>query len=316
MVIRKTLLVTVCFLCFIQLGQFLNPTEIHAKASSKLNANEIQWTYLQFQAKSIWVDVSADIHLLPQTVAEVESALIKNSRGTAVKVAKSGGYKVTFNRIVDAAFKPAIKTTNLVWFNPDDATALGRIRQRRGRDDYKKTYRFTEQGVYRLRREPRNRQEISKQPEKWTDVDDTFYTYDLDELGCPNVTERLVLIYIASASEISKIKRPLSFCVFGRRQLFHVRLKPEGFHSLKVDYIEKKLQGETRRRGAVEALKIVIESQPLASHLEDEEDFSFLGFQKNITIFIDPVSGVPVQLSGEIPKAGQLTVKLREVRLR
>ena len=85
---------------------------------------------------------------------------------------------------------------------------------------------------------------------------------------------------------------------------------------LKVDYIEKKLYGQTRRRGTVEVLKIALETQPLASHLEEEEDFSFLGFQKNITIFIDPASGVPVQLSGEIPKAGQLTVKLREVQLR
>ena len=110
--------------------------------------------------------------------------------------------------------------------------------------------------------------------------------------------------------------QPLSFCVFGRRQLFHVRLKPDGFHSLKVDFIETKQQSELRRRGEVKALKITLETQPLASDLKKVEDFSFLGFQKDIAIFIDPVSGLPIQLSGKISMAGNLAIKLHEVRLR
>ena len=140
----------------------------------------------------------------------------------------------------------------------------------------------------------------------------------MDQRGCPNVTERLVLIYIASASatEISKRMQPLSFCVFGRRQLFHVRLKPEGYHALEVDFIEKKQQGEIRRRGEVEALKIALETQPLASDLRKVEDFSFLGFQEDIAIFIDPASDLPIQLSGKIPTIGNATIKLHEVWLR
>ena len=126
----------------------------------------------------------------------------------------------------------------------------------------------------------------------------------------------MVLIYIASAAEISKSMQPLSFCVFGRRQLFHVRLKPEGFHSLKVDFLEKKQHGEIRRQGEVEALKIALETQPLASDLTKVEDFSFLGFQEDIAIFIDPVSTIPIQISCKISMAGNVTIKLNEVWLR
>ena len=39
-----------------------------------------------------------------------------------------------------------------VWFDPDDATAFGRTRLRQGKDDFKKIYRFTQQGVFRHRR--------------------------------------------------------------------------------------------------------------------------------------------------------------------
>jgi len=126
----------------------------------------------------------------------------------------------------------------------------------------------------------------------------------------------LVLIYIASAAEISKNMQPLSFCVFGKRQLFHVRFKPQGFHLLKVDFIEKKQLSEIRRRREVEAFKIALETRPLPSDLKKVEDFSFLGFQDDIAIFIDPVSDLPIQVSGEIPMVGKVIIKLHEVWLR
>ena len=72
----------------------------------------------------------------------------------------------------------------------------------------------------------------------------------------------------------------------------------------------------THRQGKVDALKIDLEIQPLASDLDEDEDFSFLGFEKDIAIFIDPVSRIPLQLSGKIPKVGNETVKLHQVTLR
>jgi hypothetical protein len=71
-----------------------------------------------------------------------------------------------------------------------------------------------------------------------------------------------------------------------------------------------------RRQGKVEVLKIALEVQPLASDLDKVEDFSFLGFQENIAIYIDPLAGLPVQISGIISKVGNVTIKLAEVRLR
>jgi hypothetical protein len=209
-----------------------------------------------------------------------------------------------------------VTSTSQVWFNPQDATALGRERRRVGKKDFQKTYRFTDRGVFRHRREPKDRQETLKHPENWTDVRDTFYRHNLDQMGCPHVTERSVLIYIVSAADISENMQPLSVCVFGRRKLFRIQLKPSGMHSLKIDYIEKKDQGEVRRHGKVDALKITLDVQPLTSDLDEDEDFSFLGFEKEIAIFIDPVTRIPLQISGKIPRAGNETVKLHQVHLK
>jgi hypothetical protein len=316
MPVRVKLLSLVYILIIIQSAGFPNQSWSQTYSRLKLNVARIPWTHLTYAVKNFSVAVTAKVQLESLPAAEVEAALIKSPQGVPIKAWRPESNRITVHYRVDAIFKSPVKTINQVWFNPKDATALGRIRLRRGNADFKKVYRFTEQGVFRHQREPKDQQETSEQPEKWTDVKDIFYPYDLDQLGCPNVTERLVLIYIASATELSKSMQPLSFCVFGRRQLFQVRLKPAGFHLLKVDFIEKKEHGEIRRQGEVEALKIALETQPLASDLEKVEDFSFLGFQEDITIFIDPASGLPIQLRGKISMAGNQTIKLNEVRLR
>jgi hypothetical protein len=300
----------------IQLAGLSKSTIAQSYSQIKLDLKRVPWTQLSYRIKKFSVEVNAQVQLESLPAAEVEAALIKSPQGDPIEVLSPESTRISVYYDVDPIFLSPVKTINHVWFNPMDATALGRIRQRRGNEDFKKVYRFTQQGVFRHRREPKDQQETPKEPEKWTDVKDTFYAYNLEQLGCPNVTERTVLIYIASAAELSKSMQPQSFCVFGRRQLFHVRLKPEELHSLKVDFIEKSQQGEMRRQGEVEALKIALEVQPLASDLEKVEDFSFLGFQENIAIFIDPVTGLPIQISGIISKVGNVTIKLAEVRLR
>jgi hypothetical protein len=316
MTVRIKFLSFVYILMMLQSAGFPNSTWSQTYSIFKLNSTRVPWVSLSYGVKNFSVEVTAQVQLESLPAAEVAAALIKSPQGVPIEAWSPESIRITVHKIVDPIFKKPVRTVNHVWFNPEDAAALGRIRLRRGKDDFKKVYRFTEQGVFRHRQEPQNQQETTKQPEKWTDVKDTFYTYNLNQLGCPNVTERLVLIYIASAAEISKSMQPLSFCVFGRRQLFHVRLKPQGYHSLKVDFIEKNQQGEIRRRGEVEALKITLETQPLASDLQKVEEFSFLGFKEDIAIFIDPVSGLPIQSSGNISLVGNLTIQLHEVRLR
>jgi len=313
---RKQLLLSVLIYMAMSLTGLSNSSRAQSYSQIELDSNRVAWTQLSYRIKSFSAEVNVQVQLESLPAAEVEAALIKSPQGLPIKALSPAPNKITVHYMVDSIFKPPVTTINQVWFNPKDATALGRIRLRRGNEDFKKVYRFTDQGVFRHQREPKDQQEALKQPDKWTHTKESFYAYNLDQPVCPNISERLVLIYIISAAELSKSRQPLSFCVFGRRQLFHVRLKPEGFHSLKFDFIEKKQHGDIRRRGEVEVLKIALEAQPLSSDLKKVEDFSFLGFQEDITIFIDPLSNLPIQLSGKIPMVGKVTIKLHEVQLR
>ena len=281
-----------------------------------LDANRVQWTSLLYRTRSFMVDLDVDVNLESLSAAEVKAALIEAQQGTALAIPDHGTYKLNNNILIDSIVQPPVKIVNQVWFDSRDATALGRMRLRRGEDDFKKIYRFTRQGVFRHRIEPKDEKETRKDPEKWTDVRDTFYAYDLDELGCVNVSERLLIIYIASAVEQFENNKPLLLCVFAKRQLFQVKLEPAGTHSVKVDYIEKNQQTKHQRKGKVDAQKILLESKPLKSDLPEEENFSFLGFHKNISFYIHPTSKLPLQISGEMPKAGKVTVKLHNVQLK
>jgi hypothetical protein len=281
-----------------------------------LDPKRVQWSYLVYEVKSASVDVTIEVRMEPSTKSDAEAAIVSSGQGDPLPVPAGGCYKITVNTLIDPVLQSAVKSVDHLWFDPRDATALGRDSFRQGEDDFKKEYRFTRQGVFRFQQEPKDKKEASMEPDHWTKVIDRFYSYDTGKLGCRVITDRLLMTYIASASEMLNNNQPLSLCVFGKRQLFQVKLQPTGLQSLKIDYIEKNEQGETRRQSQVNAMQINLEAKPLESDLEAVEHFSFMGFLNKISFFIDSARNLPVELKGEIPPVGLVTIKLKEAHLR
>jgi hypothetical protein len=300
------------------IGLVVFPGSIAAEPYShlSLDPNRIQWSYLLYAVKSTSADVTTEVRLEFPTQAEAKASMIESREGDPLPVPAAGCYKITVNTLLDSALHAPVKSVDHLWFDPQDATALGRDMLRQGDDDFKKVFRFTRQGVFRYQMEPKDKKEASFEPDKWTKVIDRFYPYDADKLGCPNIVDRLLLIFIVSASGALENNQPLSLCVFGKRQLFSVKLRPAGLHSIAVDYIEQKDQGKDRRQAEVKAVKIDLETKPLESNLESVENFSFMGFLNKISFSIDSARNLPIEIRGEIPPVGNVTLKLKEARLR
>jgi len=278
----------------------------------KLDTRRVPWAHLSFHAKNFWVEVSTEIQMRSMPASDLDTVLLVSPKGTPIKPQAHQISEMAINTTIAPRFRSPVKIDNRIWFNPTDASALGRIRLRRGEDDFKKMYRFTDRGVFRHRIEPKDKKEASLAPDKWTDLKDTFYPYAQARPACSGITERSLLIYIISAVAFSRNYDRLSLCVFGKRQLHRVQLRKEGTQSIPFDYIEKNRQAETRKEGTVRALKMTMTAQPIESNLEDVENFSFLGFHKDITIYIDPASGVPIRASGVIPTVGKTHLGLLE----
>jgi hypothetical protein len=305
-------LVIFCLTILIGLGTITRSAEAQTGSHFDLDFNRVPWTHLSFHAKNFWVEVSTDIQLRSLSVSELEAVLLATPQGVPVKPQNSQASEMTIHTIIDPRFRQPVKIYNRIWFDPTNASALGRVRLRRGEDDFKKMYRFTDQGVFRHRIEPKNKSEARLEPDEWTDIRDNFYPYDMNQINCPCVSERSALIYILSAVAMSKSDTPQKICVFGKRQLHRVQLQKKGIHPIKVDYIEKKQEKEIRKDSIIKALKMVITAQPASPLVKDAENFSFMGFQKYISVYIKPASGLPVYISGIIPTAGKADLKLQK----
>ena len=232
---------SIIFLTIICCGAFLiPPAQAQSNSDLKLDANQVAWTRLLFHAKNFWVEVSTEIQLASIPANQIEALLLSTPQGHPIRPASAGASQMTVNTTIDPRFRSGVSIYNRIWFNSADATALGRIRLRRGEDDFKKIYRFTKQGVFRHRLEPKNKKEASQAPENWTDIKDSFYPYDQNRLGCPGVSERSLPIYILSAVTTYRLEDAFYLCVFGKRQLHRVTLRKAGESLLKINYIEKK----------------------------------------------------------------------------
>jgi hypothetical protein len=301
---------------FLVLGAHHRTSWAQSNRPLRIDATRISWTQLSFFAKNYWVEVSTDIQLRSMAASELDALLLKSPKGNPIQSVTPEAAQMTIDTTIDPRFRSPVNIHNRIWFDPTNASALGRVRLRRGEDDFKKMYRFTQKGVFRHRIEPTNAEEAMLEPEKWTDIKDTFFPHDTDRLECPVVSERSLLIIALSAYAMSRDNKPLTICVFGKRQLHRVQIHKEGTQSIKVDYIEKKQESEIRKDSSVRALKMVITAQPIPPHLEDPENFSFLGLHRDICVYIEPASGLPITVSGIIPTVGKVDLELQEVRLK
>ena len=230
---RYLIMVIFLMLC----GFFATGSAVRAQSNSylKLDATRVSWTRLSFQAKNFWVAVSTDIQMKSLPASDLAAVLLASPKGTPIRPLTPQINEMTINTTIAPRSRSPVKIHNRIWFNPTNAAAIGRIRIRRGEDDFKKMYRFTDQGVFRHRIEPKNSSEARLEPGKSTDLKDSVYPYDLNQLTCPGVSDCSALFFILSAFAMSFIDSPLPFCVVGIRLLHGVRLQHEGFHPINVD---------------------------------------------------------------------------------
>jgi hypothetical protein len=276
----------------------------------------VLWSDLYFSAKRTVVDVAVDIRLAPFSTAEFKSIWRTYPQPIPLPSLGQEVYSLEVNRVIDHIFSRPVELNNQVLFDPYDANTLYRFRSRLGKDDIERAYWFSGEGVHRLRKMPKTKDEASLDPAKWTDVKTSFYPYDLTHLGCQQVVDPMLLIYLVSAEPVEKEGEVLSLCVFGKQQLHKVRLRVEGLQAIEVDYSENAGEGKVRKKGKVDGLRIILESESMGGDKKNAENFSFLGMHEDIAIHLDPELRIPLQVSGKIPTVGTVTLKISEVKMK
>ena len=289
-----------------------------AQSSSRLDLDPqlVLWSDLSLGAKGTLVDLAMDIRLasFPKTGFQA----IWRTYPQSIQLPSVGQevYNLEVSRIIDYIFSRPVRLWNQVLFDPKQASSLYRVRLRRGQDDIERAYWFSGEGVYRLRRRPKTKGEASLDPAKWTDVDTSYYPYDLTRRECSQIVDPLLIIYLVSAAPLNQEGDVLTMCVFGKQQLHKVRLASQRLENLEVDYSLNSGGGKVHKKGKMDGLRITVESEPMISDKKNAENFSLLGMHEDITIHIDPQLRIPLQVSGKIPTVGLVTLKLSEVKMK
>lgn len=199
-----------------------------------------------------------------------------------------------------------------IWFDGDTGTVLQRDRVKSGPGGSRKTYRFGSRGATRVRLEPANKAQEQATPATWTQRKDKFYPYNLDAAGCDRVTVPTLLLYATSSMQPGN---PASYlCVFQDDTLYRVWLEPRGSARVAVDYKTNSGTGQRHVEGERALEKIGLRIEPV-NRKQGSTDFELLELRGEITIHIDPATGLPVQISGSRSLLGEVIIRLSEATL-
>jgi hypothetical protein len=199
--------------------------------------------------------------------------------------------------------------------DPGSGTALQRIRWCRGKEIWQKTYRFTQHGIFRLRKKPRDSEQTNRPAGQWIDSEESLYPYNLKTLGCSRVLAPTQLLILVSTADLTECATPLRLCVFNKNQLHQIQIRRNSTKRLKTNYTASSEKGVATKKGEIEADKISFTTRSLAEDGIKAEQFSFLGLKGDFDLYIDREQKIPVQASGNLPGFGRVTLRLHHVEL-
>jgi len=305
-----------CWLLFFCLGLPANSGRTESSSSDPFNPERVTWRRLAFGAKNFFGTVTTDIRLETIRLQEVSDGLITMPQGAAFQPSAGTLFAVSVHSVADPLLGSDEDLNITAWYDPKGGNALQRIRLLRGKEIWQKTYRFSDKGVFRLRRIPKGPDEPRLPAENWTDIEKSFYPYPSNDAGCTSVLEPSVLMFLVSAVDPAVQDPPSSLCVFNKKQLHEVRIHREGIKPLKINYLQKSSNQAIRRQTQIDAIRFSCRSRSLAGPDQEAEPFSFLGLSGDVDIYVDATTRIPVSVSGRIAGFGRIDIQLHEVEMK
>jgi hypothetical protein len=276
-----------------------------------IDKTNVPWKHLSFKGKELFAKLAAEVELTSPSKFDLDAAFIPSPQGIPVAITKSEALVIDTKISVKSIFAK-VKLQNIAWFDPVTLSTMQYVRQRVGLKDTKKTYRFTDKGVFRLTKRPIDKNETIQLPEKWSAVNERFYPYDPKKKGCVNITAPMPVIYLISASKVSDFEKPVTICVFNKKETIYLDIRKEPVETVQLNHIEIKNDEAIQRNTSILAEVLSLKARSISSG-QTMSNFTLVGLQGNIKIYVDPESRVPVQLRGDYKGLGEIKLKLQKM---
>ncbi|MBL78686.1 MAG: hypothetical protein CMH70_01275 [Nitrosomonadaceae bacterium] len=276
-----------------------------------LDKTEVSWTKLSFKGKEFFAKLNAEVKLTSSSEPELNTVFIPSSEGIPIE-APGLGALVIDTRILIKSIIANVELQKIAWFHPVNLSAMQYVRQRIGFKDSNKVYRFTNKGVFRVAKQPINKSEALQLPEEWSARNEQFYPYPIEVGGCPSITVPMSLIYLISASKMSNFNKPVTVCVFNKKETVYLDIKKEPAESVQLNHIELKRGEAVQKNILILADVLSLKARSITSG-KAIDNFTLIGLQGNIKVYVDRMSRIPVQLTGDYKSFGQIQLNLYKV---
>ena len=276
-----------------------------------IDKTAVTWKHLSFKGKEFFAKLVAKIELIYPSKSELDAALIPFPKGAPVAITEFGALVIDTNIFVKSIFA-TVKLRKKAWFDPVSVSAIQYVRERRGFKDSEKTYRFADKGVHRVAKTPIDKNEILQPPERWSSSYEEFYPYGSEKKDCANITAPISIIYLISALKVSDFEKPVTICVFNKKETVYLDIQKEPSETLQVSHIEVKGDKSIHKDTSILAEVLSLKARSISSG-QAIDNFTLVGLQGDLRIYFDRESQIPVQLRGDYKSFGEIKLNLRQV---
>lgn len=198
------------------------------------------------------------------------------------------------------------KSQERIFFEADSGRVLQRSKIKLGSDPYRKTYRFGTAALEWTRSAPENSAETERGEAAWSKIEHFSAAYPGDR-SCPVYSEPVLLLYLAAAHDWEGQKN-LDLCILASQNWSRVEAVSTGLAPFTASY-----QKNGQTHSVTEARVVLLKARAVG---EDHQDpFELMGLRGDIRLYLEPKSGLPLAIRGEMPWLGEVTVHLLEAEL-
>jgi hypothetical protein len=183
-----------------------------------------------------------------------------------------------------------------------------------GARNHRKTYTLAPRGFLFELVEPAGDSEILLPPDRWTRQERSFEPYPRSLPGGAVVTGPVGLLYAASAGRLAAPGDSMAIYVLVQTHVERVTVAVDGIETAEIDFEESSGKDVRGVRGQIEALRLVVRSQPVDPTMSSA--FRLFGLEGDIEILWDAARRLPVEISGQLRMLGRIQVRLASVTLR
>ncbi len=199
----------------------------------------------------------------------------------------------------------------LIWFDPKNLAAVGRLRWSSNRPQVVKYYLWEQEGVRRLK--------YLRQGDSVRLSKTSVYCFS-NESGPRHsiISEPTLILYLVSSHELMGSEAMKTFCVFGKKQLHRITISRSTIPNRGEDTSQ---MGDQCRvvladgAGVCPTADTLFQIRTDSDYDTGRERFSLLGLEDHISISVDSASGIPVEISGWNRKVGKVELRLKRAFL-